>query len=418
MEPKATTTEDALLMAYANFKLKNYEKMLVYTNKALKLRSEFPLALHYKALALRGLGDLKGADIAIRTAITKDKDNYYHNFLLGIIQWNTGDMEGAEENIKKAIRYIPNEPLYHIEYATFLIHRGRFEDALDAAYKAKSLNEYTPKLKDVITSAKQREFLEGIDDLVYEPPFPYNKETVFPYNKIGEYYLHSDYLSNAMDQFAKALHYDPNNREARSGFATAVRLKEGGFYHFARNFAKFLIKPYIFLIVMGVIALMVYVAFKDPQFMMIPATSIAGGLLMMVIFFMIMGLRNKSPDEYKKILSEWSVEDIDALIKKMKEAISQVDEKLLEQEAVQTRAQGLINFSNFFALIFWIAIISQVGLVNINLAGLDIDVQDNIRSLRIGILILLIISIVLAVWLRTRSRAVIEDASTRFSKRR
>ncbi|MCD4782722.1 MAG: hypothetical protein K8T10_02710 [Candidatus Eremiobacteraeota bacterium] len=418
MEPKATTTEDALLMAYANFKLKNYERMLVFTKQALKLRSEFPLALHYKALALRGLGDLKGADIAIQTAIAKDKDNYYHKFLLGIVQWNSGDMEGAEENIRKAIRYIPNEPLYHIEYATFLIHRGRFDDALDAAYKAKRLNEDTPKLKEVIRSAKQKEFLEGIDDLVYEPPFPYNKETVFPYNKIGEYYLHNDYLSNSMDQFAKALHYDSKNLEARSGFATAVRLKEGGFYHFARNFAKFLIKPYIFLIIMGVIALMVYVAFKDPNFMMIPATSIAGGLIIMVIFFMIIGLSNKSPDEFNKILSEWEVEDIDALIKKMRKVVSQIDEMHLEQEAVQTRSQGLLNYSNFFALIFWVALISQVGLVNINLALLPVDVQDNVRSLRVGIMILLIFSIVMAVWLRTRSRAIIEDASVRFSKRK
>ena len=221
-----------------------------------------------------------------------------------------------------------------------------------------------------------------------------------------------------MKQFARALHYDPNNREAKSGFATAVRLKEGGFYHFARNFAKFLIKPYIFLMIMGVIALMVYVAFKDPVFMRIPATSIAGGMVVMVVFFMIMGLRNKSADEYDKILSEWGVDNIDALMKKMREAASQIDEKQLEQEAFQTKAQGLLNFSNFFALMFWIALISQVGLVNINLALLPIDVQDNIRSLRIGIMVLLIISIILAVWLRTRSRAIIEDSSTRFSKRK
>ena len=417
MKAKVETPEEALLMAYANFKLNNNVEMLNNIQDALKKRPEYPLAFHYKALALRGLGDLKGAEAAVRTAIQKEKDNYNHVFLLGIIQWATGDMKAAEESLKKSITYSPNESVFLIEYATFLIHRGRFDEALDAAYKAKSIDEKTPKLQEVTESAKQKEFQEGIDDLVYDPPLPYHAGSAIPFNKLGNYYLENDYLSNSIVQFSKSLHFDKNNEEAKSGFATGVRLKEGGFYHFARNFAHFLLRWYIMAVILGLVGLMIYLAYMDREFMLIPAVFMIVGMVTMIVSFLYFGLANKNSAEYEKILSEWNAETIEQLMEKMAEATSEVHRRKLEQEAVQNKARSMMSLSNFCALLFWISFLFQIGLVNLNVAELPIENQDLIATMKVVASFGIILSVGIAVWLRTRSRALLQDTEVNILRR-
>jgi len=417
MGEKAATVEDSLLMAYANFKLKNYEAMLAHVQEALKKRKEFPLALHYKALALWGLGDLKGAEIAIKTSIVREKDNFHHVFLLGIIQWGSGDMKAAENNLKKAITYSPNESVFLIEYATFLIHRGRFDEALDASYRAKSINEKTPKLTEVFNSAKQREFKEGIDDLVYTPPLPYATESAIPYNKLGSYYLGNDFLSNAIVQFGRALHFDDNNEEARGGLATAIRLKEAGFYHFASNFAHFLLRWYIIATLILLVGFLSYIAWLDREFMLLPAILIVVGLVSMIALFLFLGLARKTSAEYTKILSEWNATSVDELMDKMSEVTSEVHRRRLEMEAIQNKSRSLLSLSNFFALIFWICFVTQIGLVNINIAALDIDNQDLIGTMKFVITGGIILSVGFAIWFRTKSKAIVAEAEARFHGR-
>ncbi len=409
MKAKADTPEYALLMAYANLRLGNNVDMLNLVQEALKMRPEYPLAFHYKALALKGLGDLKGAEVAIRTAIQKEKDNFHHVFLLGIIQWSTGDMKAAEESLKKSITYSPNESVFLVEYATFLIHRGRFDEALDAAYKAKSIDKETAKLEEVIESAKQKEFQEGIDDLVYLPPLPYHEGSAIPYNKLGNYYLQNDFLSNSVVHFSKSLKYDPNNSEAMAGFATALRLKEGGFYHFTRNFAHFLLHWYIMVVLVGLIGLLSYVAYRDREIMLVPAVSIVLGLVLMIGIILYLGLANKTSDEYKKILSEWNAENIDQLMAKMTEATTEVQRRRLEQEAVQNKARSLQGLSNFCALLFWICFLFQIGLVNLDISALPIENQQLIQTMKVVAAIGIILAVGFAIWLRTKSRGMLQE---------
>ncbi|MCE1248384.1 MAG: hypothetical protein LWY06_17220 [Firmicutes bacterium] len=409
MGVKAETAEDALLMAYANYKVNNYQQMLLHAQEALKLRPDFPLSLHYQALALRGLGDFTGAEEAVRSAINKDKNNFHHVFLLGIIMWNSGDMRAAEDFLKKAVSTMSKEPTFLIEYATYLIHRGRFDEAQDFAYRARSIDENTPKLQLVLDSAKRKEIGKGLEMLVYEPPFPYSPDLIFPYLKLGEYYLKNDYLPNSQMEYLKALRIDSNNPEAMSGFATATRLQEGGFYHFARSFALFLRKPYVYGVILAIVLFLVVVAFKDQQFIMMPVLSIAGGLLAMTGFFLITGLPNKGAGEYKRILGEWNVTDINSIPAKLSQISSELEKQRRQEDAVVSRSKMLLSYSNIFSLVFWISLLSMAGLVNINTVNLDVDTQDMIAATKLIILGFLIVSVGLSLWLRSKSRAVLRD---------
>lgn len=411
MQDKALTVEDSLLLAYANFKLRDYKQMLRYVQKALKMRPDFALAHHYKALALRGLGDLKGAENAIKTAINKEGSNFSHTFLLGIIQWNTGDMDSAEKNLKKAIRYTPNEPVYHAEYATFLIHRGRFEEALDAAYKAKSMDKDNDisKLKDVIKSARQKEFREGIDELAYEPPLPFNPNTPIPYIRLGNYYVLNSFLSNAQMQFSKALHQDPNNVEAKRGFATATRLKEGGFYTFANNFARFLAQWPAIVSIVVLLAILALAGWAEP-FFRLPAIGIGAFIVITIVFFLVVGFKRRGAGEYEQILREWGVEDIDTLMEKLK-AMEARSEKELEEEAIKNRANELVGYASFFSMLAMIALVAQIIAVNIDTSGLTLESQDTIANVKVVLLLMLGICFGLAIYFRTRSRALLEESS-------
>lgn len=412
MRVKAETAEDALLMAYSNYKLNNFEEMLTHVKEALGMRADYPLAFHYKALALRGLGDLKGAEAAIKEAVKKDEHNYHNIFLLGIIQWNMGEMKEAEENLKKAITYSPKDPLFLVEYATLLVHRGRFEEALDSAYKAKSLDKHAPKVNKIIKSAKQKEFLKGIDALVYDPPFPYSEKLVFPYLKIAGYYLRNDYLANAQAQFAKALEIDNNNAEAKSGFATATRLREGGFYNFARGFAQFLVKWYTLVSIGLIVIFLTWVAVSPEKTLMWPALFIAAAFVAMILFFVLTGLKRMKPDEYNKILREWNVDSVDKLMEKMEEMSTEASKELLEQEATVNKARNYVSYSNMFAFIFWICLVAEVAMTRIDTTFLSVDTQDNISNLKKIMALGILLSVALSLWLRTRARMIVDAVTS------
>lgn len=415
MRAKPETVEDALLLAYANFKLSSYGEMLVYANEALKLRPDDPISLHYKALALKGLGDLKGAEAVIRTAIEKDKHNYSHLFLLGLIQWSSADLEQAEENLKKAISYSPKEAFFHVEYATFLIHNGKFEEALDAAYKAKNLNDKVPKVNEIIKSARAKEFKSVIDAEVYEPPYPYDKKLIFSYLKIGEYYLENNYLANAQSQFAKALEIDSSNTEAMAGFATAARLREGGFYHFARNFSQFLTRWYILATLGAIVILFAYLAVQDPEFMVLPLIFLSVGLVVLVTVFVAVGLKRKDAAEFKKILAEWNVDNIEALLEKMKKISTETTKEVLEQEAVQNKARTLVGYSNLLIVIFWICLIAQISIANLNTAVLPVESQDAVNRFKIIFTLGLVFSVASSLWLRSKARSLMEESESKSS---
>ncbi len=411
MGERALTLEDALLFAYGNYKLENYERMLDFTQQALNLMPEHPLALHYKALALRGLGYLREAKQYIQQAIEKEPVEYRHIFLLAIIQWNSGETKEAEENFKKAISHLPNEVTFLIEYATFLIHRGRFEEALDAAYKAKSIDPSAKKLKEIIKSARQKEFLEGIDKLTYEPPIPYKKDSPIPYLKLGMYYLQNSYLSNAQYQFALALKYDPDNIEARKGFATATRLKEGGFYTFAHNFARFLLQPLVMGVVGIILILLALAGWREPFFRM-PAIILGCGLVGVIGFFILVGLKPKSPSEYRQILKEWGVENINQLMKKMQE-IEAKSKQELEREAILNQVKGLQSYSSFFSLLAMVALVAQIITVNTDTLGMDVATQDAISNVKFLLLLMMIGCIGIAIYFRTRAKIVMEELESK-----
>jgi tetratricopeptide (TPR) repeat protein len=410
MGVKAETAEDALLMAYASYKQNNFQRMLLHAQEALKLRPDFPLSLHYQALALRGLGDFTGAEQAVRSAMSKDKNNFHHVFLLGIIMWNSGDMRSAEDFLKKAVSTLSKEPTFLVEYATYLIHRGRFDEALDFAYRARSIDENTPKLKLVIESAKSKEIGKGLDLLVYEPPFPYSPDLIFPYLKLGEYYLKNDYLPNSQMEYLKALKIDSNNPEARSGFATATRLQEGGFYHFSRSFALFLRKPYVYGVILALVLFLVVVSLRDQQFIMMPLLMIAGGLVAMTSFFLITGLPDKGAGEYKKILNEWNVKDLSSIPAKIAEISSELEKQRRQEDAIVSKSKMLLSYSNIFSLVFWISLLSLAGLVNIDVNTIfDVDTVDAIETTKWIMLGILVASIGLALWLRSKSKAVLRE---------
>ena len=396
------TVEDLLLMAYANYQIKNYQQMLGLTQQALKERAGSPLALHYKALALLGLGDLKGAEDNALEAIKNDDEDFSHYFVLGLVYWQTGDHKAAEDNIKKAITYTPNEASFLVEYATFLIHRGRFEEALDAAYKAKSIDENADKLKDVIKSARHKEFTDDIDVQTYNPPLPYNARTAIPYNKLGDYYLKHSFVSNGQHQFARALHFDPINDHAMEGFATAARLQEGKFYYFANTFARFMLQWYILLTLGGMFVLLGFIAFQEP-FFRLPAIGIGIGIVITVVIISFIGLKPKTSGDYRKILAEWEVDNIDDLLRKMNQEEKTRTAKSLEEEALQNAAISVGNLSTFFAVVAIIILVAQMFAVNIHTSGYDPGFQDTLTFIKKLLRFIIVTCLGLGIFFRIKS---------------
>lgn len=394
--------DDLLLMAFANYKTKNYQQMLTYTQQVIKISPDYSLALHYKALALLGIGDLKGAEAAVTEAVAKKSDDFFNYFVLGLVYWQTGDHKKAEDNIKKAITYTPNEASYLVEYATFLIHRGRFEEALDAAYKAKSIDDGAEKLKDVIKAARHKEFNEDIDALTYEPPLPYNARTAIPYNKLGDYYLKNSFVSNAQQQFSRALHFDPINDEAMQGFATTARLLEGGFYYFANTFARFILQWYILFSVFCMFILLGFVAFQEP-FFRLPALGIALGVIAAMIVFSVVGLKPKTAADYRKILAEWEVDNIDDLMRKMHKEETTKSAKSLEEEALQNEAKSVGNLSNFFSILAAVTLFAQMLAVNIKENPLDPNFIETMLAVKNVLLFVIVVTMCLAIFFRIRS---------------
>ncbi len=394
--------EDLLLMAYANYQIKNYHHMLSLAQQALKQRQEYPLALHYKALALLGIGDLKGAEENAAEAIKYDNDDFSHYFVLGLVYWQTGEHKAAEDNIRKAITYTPNEASFLVEYATFLIHRGRFEEALDAAYKAKSIDENADKLKEVIKSARHKEFSEEIDRQTYNPPLPFNPRTAIPYNKLGDYYLKHSFISNSQQQYSRALHFDPINDHAMQGFATATRLLEGKFYYFANTFARFMLQWYVLLTLAGMFVLLGFIAYQEP-FFRIPAIGIAVGIVVTVIIINTIGLKPKPSGEYHKILAEWEVDNIDDLLRKLNQEQITKTAKSLEEEALQNEATSVGNLSTFFAIVAIVILVAQMVAVNITVPVHQPGLEDTMIMIKSLLRFVIVMTLGLAIFFRIKS---------------
>jgi tetratricopeptide (TPR) repeat protein len=397
--------EDLLLMAFANYRIKNYEQMLSYAQQVLKKKPGYALALQYKALALLGIGDLKGAENNAREAIGAEKDNFSHYFVLGLVYWRMGENKQAEENFKKAIAYSPNEASYLVEYATFLIHLGRFEEALDAAYKAKSIDESVEKLKEVIKSARHKEVESDIDQMTYNPPMAYNPRTAIPYNKLGDYYLKGSFISNAQQQFARALHFDPINEEAMQGFATATRILEGGFFYFANSFAIFILQWYILACIGAMFLLLGFVAYQEPYFQL-PALGLGIGIVVTIIVICYLGLKSKTSADFRAILAEKEVDNIDDLMRKMLQDDTKKSARSLEEEALQNRIAAMGRMSNFFVLMATITLIAQMVMVNINVSPDDIDLMDAMSTVKGIFVLIIIICLSLGIFFRLRSTSL------------
>jgi len=414
MSDKPGNIEDYLLIAYANFRLKNYGVMLRNTQKALEMKADSALAHHYKALALRGLGDLRGAEKAVKEALEIDKDDYRNVFLLGIIQWNSGEMEEAEKNLKKAVSYMPKEGVFLIEYATFLLHRGRFEEALDAAYKAKSIDPKLEKLNEVIASARQKKFKKGIDELTYSPPFPYQENIVMAHNILGDYYLKNGFFANAQEEYAEVIKGFKKNDHAMRGFATATRLKEGGFYYYANIFARFVSQWHVMLSIIVILGILAFLAYREPFFRM-PAIYMATGIVIIIVFLLVYGLGQKSVKEYHCILQKWGVEKITDLMDKMNATQATKTQRQLQEEAFRTRAKEASGYSSMFAGLSMLSLLIQMIAVNIDTRNMDVQLQDNISSAKLILFILIISFMGLAIYFRIKSgriMAQLEESET------
>ena len=205
--------------------------------------------------------------------------------------------------------------------------------------------------------------------------------------------------------------YDPDNIEARKGFATATRLKEGGFYAFAHNFAHFLLQPLVIGAVVIILILLALAGWKEPFFRM-PAIILGCGLVGVIGFFILVGLKPKSPSEYRQILKEWGVENIDQLMKKMQE-IEAKSKQELEKEAMLTQIRGLQSYSSFFSLVAMIALIAQIITVNTDTSGMDVATQDAISNVKFLLLLMMVGCIGIAIYFRTRAKIIMEELESK-----
>jgi hypothetical protein len=141
-----------------------------------------------------------------------------------------------------------------------------------------------------------------------------------------------------------------------------------------------------------------------------PLLMIAGGLVAMTSFFLITGLPDKGAGEYKKILNEWNVKDLSSIPAKIAEISSELEKQRRQEDAIVSKSKMLLSYSNIFSLVFWISLLSLAGLVNIDVNTIfDVDTVDAIETTKWIMLGILVASIGLALWLRSKSKAVLRE---------
>jgi len=217
--PKDEYYRSYLVYAYyeafkKNLNGKNYETAEEFLEKAGKIFKDHRYHF-YKALLLKELGDLEGAEIELRNSIGLKEDFYLGYYELGNLLKEKAEYEDALTAFSNSIKFMPTFVLPYLKIADIYMEKG------------------------ILSSAKL--FLEKILEI--------DEEFVEAHLRLGVLYNIEQKYSKAVKHFKKASKLSPDRWEAR--YNLAFSLSRLGKYFEAINELKEILKigidePYIY----------------------------------------------------------------------------------------------------------------------------------------------------------------------------
>lgn len=109
------------------FNQKEYQEASTYFDKSLKLRSDYPLALFYMAVAQNALENYERAELFAQKVIARDKNNESANTLMATILDKRGRHSEAADYLSQQYRNTPQSMVY---YTNLLVRAGRTGEAI------------------------------------------------------------------------------------------------------------------------------------------------------------------------------------------------------------------------------------------------------------------------------------------------
>jgi TolB-like protein/Tfp pilus assembly protein PilF len=204
-------------------------KSIGYFEQAIALDQNYALAYYglaesYRSIAM--VGDLRPKDTfpqaaaAARKAIELDPSLAEpHVTLEFVLTWFEWDWEGAEKEARRAIELNPNLPFAHIALAQVLAAKGRFEEALEHASRARQLDPVSPLMMAFNGSALiEVKRYDAARDLL-QHALELNPEFWLAHHFLGHLYTVQGKYPEALAELDLAVQYSHGNSDATSARA-------------------------------------------------------------------------------------------------------------------------------------------------------------------------------------------------------
>ncbi len=192
---------DYFLLGVKYYFLKDYTTALIYANKVIELKPDFPRAYNLKALILKYLKRYNQALLFIDKVIELDPRMGWDN--KAFILMDIGFYNEALECVNKAIDINPSNVFAIRNKAQILIKLGKCEEALDLLDKALSIDYFLvlhEKAYCLLELNKIDEAISIYDEILINNP---NDATAY-YNRACAYSLKND-KDKAIEDLKKAI---------------------------------------------------------------------------------------------------------------------------------------------------------------------------------------------------------------------
>jgi Tfp pilus assembly protein PilF len=432
--------QELCLNAFAYLQVAEYVKAEALIRKALSLAPQMDVAHALAGLILRARGRFGDAEREAREALRLQPRNPHYWFVLGLVLWSAGEPQEAERCFTEAVTACPGRADMLMDVAAFMLHQRRFPEALECARSAQDLAPDHPKIPLLISCAQEKTWKPEVDVLVYRPPLPLPEDRPELYVYLGQRHMIQGYLDFALDEFSRALDQDPNLSRVKSLFATAVKMKEDGFYRWCRGWAHRVLGPRGFLLALAPLAgggLVWYLHTQQQTLWAVIVGALTLLYLMMVMAVLYLGsnleppeafdslvkMRNLTPQGRRKVVSRVEAEEVTAAAPRRRRSssgepsaapepvrpaaavpVAAEDPNLIGRQ-MEDRSRAFAGTAWFFSALFVLGFIGMVWvIINRNTPG-SVVTPTLLLTERILTGVILV-SIVLALYFRQLARQV------------
>jgi tetratricopeptide (TPR) repeat protein len=191
-----------------------------------------------RALRLQREGKLDQAGRAYRDIISSNERHAECLHLLAMVEFERGNLETAEQMIRKAIAIEPDHPFFHGNLGTIVQSRGRIEEAVTCHRRAIELKpDYVDAHNNLgIALVAQRKIEEAIAH--YGRALDLNPNHANAHANLGIALMEQNRAAEAITHYRRALELNPNHANAHNNLGIALAAQgqlEEAIAHYRRS---------------------------------------------------------------------------------------------------------------------------------------------------------------------------------------